>query len=48
MESQCKSKMITCGESLGYLGKNEAKILVGSDSVLCVDQKWDFEKMTFA
>ena len=40
--------MIICGESLGHLGKNEAKILVGSDSVLSVDQKWDFEKMTFA
>ena len=35
--------MITCGESLGHLGKNEAKIWVVSDSVLSVDQKWDFE-----
>ena len=31
--------MITCGESLGHLGKNEAKILVVSDSVLSVDKK---------
>ena len=30
--------MITCGESLGHLGKNEAKIWVGSDSVLGVDE----------
>ena len=40
--------MITCGESLGHLGKNEANILVVSDSVLSVDQKWDFEIMRFA
>ena len=40
--------MITCGESLGHLGKNETKILVVSDSVLSVDQKWDFEIMRFA
>ena len=40
--------MITCGESLGHLGKNEAKILVVSDSVLSVDQNWDFEKIRFA
>ena len=40
--------MIICGESLGHLGKNEAKILVVSDSVLSVDQKWDFDKMKFA
>ena len=40
--------MITCGESLGHLGNNEAKILVVSDSVLSVDQKWDFEIMRFA
>jgi hypothetical protein len=39
IESQSKSKMITCGERLGHLGKNEAKLLVGSDSVLSVDQK---------
>jgi hypothetical protein len=31
--------MIICGESLGDLGKNEAKILVGSGSVLIVEQK---------
>ena len=47
-KSQYKSKMIICGESLGHLGKNEAKILVVSDSVLSVDQKWDFEIMRFA
>ena len=35
--------MMICGESLGHLGKNEAKIWVVSDSVLGVDQKWDFE-----
>ena len=40
--------MITCGESLGHLGKNEAKTSVGSDRVLRVDQKWDFEKMRYA
>ena len=40
--------MITCGESLGHLGKNEAKIWVVSDSVLSVDQKLDFEIMRFA
>ena len=39
--------MITCGESLGHLGKNEAKILVVLNSVLSVDQKRDFEKMRF-
>ena len=48
IESWLKSKMIICGESLGHLGKDEAKILVGSDSVLNVDRKWDFEKMRFA
>ena len=40
--------MITYGESLGHLGKNGAKIWVMSDSVLSVDQKWDFEVMRFA
>ena len=40
--------MITCDESLGHLGKYEAKILVVSDSVLSVDQKWDFDIMRFA
>ena len=40
--------MITCGESLCNLGKNEAKIWVVSDSVLSVDQKWDFEIIRFA
>ena len=40
--------MMICGESLGHLGKNEAKIWVVSDSVLSVDQKWDFEIMRFA
>ena len=40
--------MIICGESWGHLGKNEAKNLVGSDSVISVDQKRDFEKMRFA
>ena len=39
--------MITCGESLGHLGKNEAKILVVSDSVLSLDQKWEFVIMRF-
>ena len=39
--------MIICCESLSHLGKNEAKNLVGSDSVLSVDQKRDFEKMRF-
>ena len=40
--------MITCGESLGHLGKNEAKILIVSYSVLSVDQKRDFEIIRFA
>jgi hypothetical protein len=40
--------MIICGESLGHLGKNEAKFLVGSDSVLSADQKLDFEMVRFA
>ena len=40
--------MIIWGESLGYLGKNEAKIWVVSDSVLSIDKKWDFEIMKFA
>ena len=40
--------MITCGESLCNLGKNEAKIWVVSDSVLSADQKWDFEIIRFA
>ena len=42
--------MIIGGKSLGHLGRNEAKILVGSDSVLSVDQKWDllrFNKSLF-
>ena len=40
--------MIICGESLGHLGKNDAKILVGSDSVLSVGKilrKWDLLKL---
>ena len=48
VESYIKSKMIICYESLSHLGKNEAKILVVSDSVLSVDQNWDFEKIRFA
>ena len=32
--------MIFFYESLSHLGKNEAKILVVSDSVFSVDQKW--------
>ena len=39
--------MIICGESLGHLGKNEAKILVGSDSVLSVDKKWDLLRISW-
>ena len=39
--------MITCEKSLGQLGRNEANIFVVSDSVLSVDQKWDFEIMRF-
>ena len=34
--------MIIGGESLGHLGKNKAKFLIGSDSVLSVDKKWNF------
>ena len=38
--------MITCGESLGHLGKNEAKIWVVSDSVLSLDQQITFKATT--
>ena len=48
IESQFKSTMITFSESWGYLGKIEAKISMGSDRVLSVDQQWDFEKMRYA
>ena len=37
--------MVTCGESWGHLGKIEGKFFMGSDRVLSVGQKWDFEKM---
>ena len=39
--------MIICGKSWGHLGKIEAKISMGSNGVLSVDQKWDFKKMRF-
>ena len=40
--------MVTCGESWKHLGKIEAKVLMGSDSVLIVEKNEILRKMRFA